>query len=437
MKRLGIFQAFKGGIHPPEYKELSKDSAVESVPLPEKVILPLSQHIGAPAKPVVKPKDRVVKGQLIAEACAFVSANLHSPVCGTVVSISRNFVAGGVKTDCIVISVEDSSEEFRYEPLNDPEPGQIVERVREAGIVGLGGAAFPTHVKLSPPEECPVDTVIINGAECEPYLTVDYRLMIENTEEVVEGAKLIQRAVNAKRLVFAIESNKEDAAQKIASYAGSSAEVFVVPTKYPQGSEKHLIKTVLGRVVPSQGLPFHVGVLVQNVHTALAVKRAVYDGIPLYERVITVSGQSIEKPSNFKVPLGILASDVIKAAGGFKEEPCKVIFGGPMTGVSLGRLEVPVVKGTSGIVALPKELSSVFDESDVCIRCGRCVEVCPVFLQPYLLGTLGRLGKGEALLGNNVLDCIECGSCAYICPSRRNLVQLIRLGKLKAREVSS
>jgi electron transport complex protein RnfC len=431
--------SFKGGIHPKEYKELSKDHPIQRVSPPERIALPLSQHVGAPASPVVSPKDKVVKGQLVAEAKGFVSANIHSPVCGTVVSITQHYTCTGTRAESILIEVEDSEEEFRYEPLSEPSGKEIVERVKEAGIVGLGGAAFPTHVKLSPPAEYPVDTVIINGAECEPFLTVDYRLMLENADELLMGAELLKRAVDAGRVIIAVESNKADAAQKIRERAGgySDIEVVVVPTRYPQGSEKHLIKTVLGREVPSGGLPFHVGVLVQNVQTTIAVKRAVYDGIPLYERVITVTGPSINNPGNFLTPLGALASYLIDLAGGLKEDVYKVIFGGPMTGIALGRLDVPVVKGTSGIVALSSDMAFSFDETDTCIRCARCVSVCPVGLEPYLLGTLSRAGRAEEALEHNLLDCIECGSCAYICPARRNLVQLIRIGKAKAREIKA
>lgn len=430
-------RSFKGGIHPKEYKELSKDSPIQRVSPPERIVLPLSQHVGVPASPIVSPKDKVIKGQLLAEAKSFVSANIHSPVCGTVVSIIQHYTHTGARLESILIEVDDRNEEFRYEPLFEPSSSQIIERVKDAGIVGLGGAAFPTHVKLSPPAEYPVDTVIINGAECEPFLTVDYRLMLENTDELLLGAELLKTAVDAKRAIIAIESNKADAAEIIGDKASgcSGIEVVVVPTKYPQGSEKHLIKTVLGREVPSQGLPFHVGVLVQNVQTAIAVKRAVYDGIPLYERVITVTGPSINNPSNFLVPIGTLASYLIDLAGGLKEDVYKVIFGGPMTGIALGRLDVPVVKGTSGIVALSSDMAFNFDDTDTCIRCGRCVSVCPVGLEPYLLGTLSRIGKFEEALEHNLLDCIECGSCAYICPARRNLVQLIRIGKAKAREI--
>lgn len=428
-------KAFKGGVHPPEYKELAKNRAIERLPEPGRVVLPLSQHIGAPARPVVKPKEKVIKGQLVAEASGFVSANIFTPVAGTVVSISRQPVAGGGLSECIVIEREDGSgEEFRLEPLHDPAPSQIVERVKEAGIVGLGGAAFPTHVKLSPPDDYPIDTVIINGAECEPFLNVDYRLMLEKPEQLIAGALLIKKAVAAKRLIIAVESNKKDAAESLRNRAGDGIEVVIVPTKYPQGSEKHLIKTVLGREVPSGGLPYHVGVLVQNVQTAIAVKKAVIDGLPLYERVITVSGPSIERPSNFLVSIGTPASEIVEAAGGLKEDVAKVIFGGPMTGIALARLDVPVVKGTSGIIALSETVAGTFDEADICIRCGRCIDACPMGLEPYLLGTLSRLGKGEALLEHNVFDCIECGSCAYICPSKRNLIQLIRIGKAKARE---
>lgn len=435
MLKISAFKAFKGGVHPPEYKELSKDKAITPVFPEKRVVLPLVQHIGAPAKPVVSPKEKVVKGQLVAEASSFVSANIHSPVSGTVVAITKHPVAGGFRADSIVIEADGESTEVRYDPLKEIESTQIVNRVREAGIVGLGGAAFPTHVKLSPPKEYPIDTVIINAAECEPFLTVDYRLMLEKTEDLIEGALLIKAAVEAKKLIIAVESNKEDVAKLVEAKAGDELEVVLVPTKYPQGSEKHLIKTVLGREVPSGGLPFHVGVLVQNVQTAIAIKRAVVEGIPLFERVITVSGEAVENPANYLVPVGMLASEIVEASGGLKDNVSKVIFGGPMTGIALSRLDVPIVKGTSGIIALPEDIASSFDTQDICIRCGRCVESCPVFLEPYLLGTFARLQKAEALLEHNVLDCIECGTCAYICPSKRNLVQLIRLGKLQVREL--
>lgn len=437
MIRVNFRKTFRGGIHPPEYKEISKDHPIRKLDAPKRVVLPLSQHVGNPAKPVVKPKDKVVKGQLIAAAQGFISANIHSPISGTVVAITKHHSASGIPLESLIIEREDSDDEFRYEPLENPEPRSIVERVFEAGIVGLGGAAFPTHVKLSPPKEHPIDTVIINGAECEPYLTVDYRLMIENTDDIIAGALLVKEAVGARRVIIAIESNKEDAAKKVASILPSKIEVALLPTKYPQGSEKHLIKTILGREVPKQGLPFHVGVLVQNIQTVIAIKRAVYEGIPLYERVVTVSGQAVNNPSNIKVPVGTLVSYIIDSLGGLKEDVKKVILGGPMTGIALGRLDVPITKGTSGIVALPSGISSRYDESDICIRCGRCIEVCPMFLQPYLLGTLGRLGKADALIENDVYDCIECGSCSFICPSKRNLVQLIRLGKSIAREVKN
>lgn len=430
---------FAGGVHPPEYKEISKGCQIEKAPVPERVVLVLSQHAGAPAQPVVNVRDKVKKGQKVAEAQGFVSANLHSPVSGTVKAITTHLTCTGARATAVLIQTEDDGEEMRLDVRENPSPQDIVGLVREAGIVGLGGAAFPTHVKLSPPEEYPVDTVILNGCECEPYLTVDYRLMIENTDETITGLQLLMTAVGARRAVIGIEDNKPEAIEQMrrAAARGENIEVVSLPTKYPQGSEKHLIKAVLGREVPSGGLPFHVGVLVQNVQTALAVKRAVIDGIPLYERVITVTGQSINRPANLLVPLGMLASDIVEYCGGLRDDTGKVIFGGPMTGFALGSLEVPVVKGTSGIVALPESLVEKYPEEDVCIRCGRCVDVCPARIMPNTLGTLGRLGLIEEAVDNDLMDCIECGSCAYICPARRNLVQYIRYAKAKAREVRS
>ncbi len=433
-----MVRTFEGGVHPYYYKELVRDKNIIKAEIPSRLVMVLSQHVGAPSNPLVKVKDKVKRGQKIAEAQGFVSANLHSPVEGTVVAIKPSFVCSGAKNPSIVIEVEGLGEEERMEVKENPTPQEIKDAVKEAGIVGLGGAAFPTHVKLSPPPECPIDTIIINGCECEPYLSVDFRIMVEYPREVLEGVQLIKEAVGGNRTVIAIEDNKPEAVEaikrEISNFDG--IEVSVLHTKYPQGSEKHLIKVITGREVPSGGLPFHVGVLVQNVQTALAIKRAVKDGIPLYERVISVTGQAIRSPRNFIVPVGMLASDILEQAGGLKQNAAKVIFGGPMTGMAIGSLDVPVMKGTSGIVALPKDAVEPYPETDVCIRCGRCIEACPARIMPNHLGTFGRLGMVERALDYNLMDCIECGACAYICPARRNLLQYIRYAKAKSRELS-
>lgn len=433
-----MLKTFSGGVHPPEYKELAREKTIIRADLPSRLVIILSQHTGAPAKPIVELREKVKRGQKIAEAQGFVSANIHSPVEGTVIAIKPHLTSLGVRALSILIDVEGEGEEQRFQVSENPSPDDIRNAVREAGIVGLGGAAFPTHVKICPPEEFPIDVVILNGCECEPFLSVDFRLMVEKPAEILQGMEFLRSAVGAKRAFVAIEDNKLEAVEAIRKEASkfNDLEIVTLPTRYPQGSEKQLIKAVVDREIPSGCLPFHVGVLVQNVQTAFAVRNAVKEGIPLYERVVTVTGQSILNPSNFIVPVGMLAKDLIDQAGGLKDDIGKVIFGGPMTGHALGTLEVPVIKGTSGIVALPKDMVSVYPEEDICIRCGWCVEACPARIMPNLIGTYARLNFIEKAVELNLMDCIECGICAYICPARRNLLQYIRYGKAKSRELN-
>ncbi len=426
---------FKGGVHPPERKELSAEKVIETAPLPSLLILPLSQHIGAPLAPVVGVGDEVREGQLIADSEAFVSAPLHAPASGRVKAIEPRLSFTGVKINSIVLEVSDSQEKTGLAPLTqaDLTPEKIRKRAREAGLVGLGGAAFPTHVKLSPPSDKPIDTVLINGCECEPYLTCDYRLMLEEPEEIISGLKLIMIAVGANRGVIVVEENKRDAGQILNEIAEKeeNIEVVLTKTKYPQGSEKHLIKAVLDREVPSGALPFEVGAYVQNVQTTIALSRAFWKGEPLTERVVTVSGEAVSHPKNLKVKLGTPAQDLIEFCGGFSEEPDKVIFGGPMTGFSIFDFSVPVVKGTSGILALKVGEIELGDRSNECLRCGRCLDACPVFLMPVTLANLTLAGDIDGLEAKGALDCVECGSCAFVCPTRRPLVQLIRYAKFE------
>lgn len=429
-------RGFKGGVHPSYFKELARDKPIEDLPLPEKLILPLSQSIGAYPEPLVERGDEVKEGQKIAESSAFVSALLHSPVDGQVESIGSHPTFTGAMLPCITIKVSGSSnsevkETFSGRDFEEISPDEVRRLVKEAGLVGLGGAAFPTHVKLSPPPDKPIDSVIINGCECEPFLNVDFRLMVEETEKLIDGFKLIMQVLNAAKGYVGIETNKPEAIKVVSKALEGKPNMKVVPldTKYPQGSEKHLIKAILGREVPSGGLPFEVGAYVQNVQTTIAISKAVRERKPLTERVITVSGPGVVEPKNLRVKLGTLASEVVEFCGGLKENAAKVIFGGPMTGFALGDLKVPIVKGTSGIVVLTDDLVVESSNPLACIRCGRCVEVCPVSIAPFAIANFTAFKMWEKVEEYDALDCIECGSCGFICPTRRPLVQLLKYAK--------
>lgn len=425
---------FQGGIHPPDKKELAKDSPITPARVPGKVIIPLSQHTGAPAKPIVSIGQEVKKGQMIGEPSAFVSAPVHSSVAGKVIGIGEFPNAMGRMIASIVIE-NDGSEEWTS--LKDtPDymklaPEELKEKIKNAGIVGLGGAAFPTAVKLSPPKEKPIDTVIINGAECEPYLTADYRLMIERPRDVIEGLKVLMRVLGVRKGFVGIENNKPDAIAKMKEAAAGERdiEICALEVKYPQGAEKMLIKAITGREIPLRGLPMDVGTVVQNVGTACAIYEAVRYGKPLIERVVTVTGEGIKRPSNLLVRIGTMISELIEDCGGFVNGAAKVIAGGPMMGFALGSLDVPVTKGTSGILVIPEEGIVHAEDFKPCIRCGRCIDVCPMGLMPSILSVLSEKGHYEDMKEYNLFDCFECGSCAYVCPSKRPIVQLIRLGK--------
>ena len=425
---------FKGGIHPPEKKELSRERAIRRAKAPAMVVIPMTQHIGAPCKPMVEVGQRVKAGEMVGTADEFISAPVHSSVSGKIIAITDYPSATGKPALSVVIE-NDYMEEWI--PLSDRMDyqalliDQLKHMVKDAGVVGMGGEAFPTHVKLTPPKEKPIDVLVINGAECEPYLTSDHRLMLQNSREIIEGSKIIMRILGVKKTVIGIEGNKPDAIAVKSEAAASEPEISVtgLEVKYPHGAEKMLIKTALNRKVPRGGLPMDVGVVVQNVGTAIAVYEAVRYGKPHVERAITVTGEAINYPANLIVKVGTLITDIIEECGGFSTEVAKVISGGPMRGFALSGLDVPVTKGTSAILALPAEGIAHAEEFRNCIRCGRCIEICPMGLMPSVLGVTAEKGFYEMSREYNLFDCFECGSCTYVCPSNRPIVQLVRLAK--------
>ncbi len=428
-------RSFRGGVHPPEEK-ITSSLPIQEMPLPKKVVILLSQHTGAPAKPVVKVGDRVKIGQKIGEAQGPISSTIHASLSGKVVDISDHSHPLGPPSLAVTIE-SDGRDEYHPKIKHNNDyfrlhPNEIREIVREAGIVGLGGAAFPTHVKLSPPEDKWIDTVILNGCECEPYLTCDHRLMIEKIYEIVQGLKIIAKTLEVTSCYIGIERNKRDAIKAMREEIRNEANMEVIPlkTKYPQGSEKQLIKAILNREVPSGGLPLDVGVIVQNVGTALAISEAVRKGRPLIERVVTVTGKGIKHPANLRVRIGTLFQDLIDYCGGFRGRPGKIIMGGPLMGFNQYTTLVPVIKGTTGILVLLKEEVVEISERS-CIRCSRCVDVCPVDILPNLIAQYARKDRFDWAEEYGILDCMECGVCAYVCPAKIPLVQLIKYAKVQ------
>lgn len=431
-----------GGIHPSENK-LSESARIERLPLPKSVIIPLSQHIGAPATPVVAKGDRVKTGQLIGKSAGFVSCNIHSSVTGTVTAIDNLPDGAGIRKMSVVISVEpdefeegiDVSDKTIREFIADPK--EIIGKISEAGIVGMGGATFPTHVKLSVPDGKKAEYLVINGVECEPYLTADHRVMLERGEELLIGVRILAKALQVDKVIIGIENNKPGAIESLRKLAGIIApEIRVEPLKvqYPQGGEKQLIAAATGRQVPSGGLPIDVGCVVQNVGTALAVYEAVVKGKPLYERVVTVTGKGLGRPANFLVRIGTPINEIIAAAGGLPEDTGKVIGGGPMMGRAMSNLDAPVTKGTSGVLLMTKKEAGRLPEQN-CIRCAKCVRVCPMGLEPYMLKQLSVKSVWDEAERNAITDCIECGSCSYTCPSSLPLLDWIRLGKSEVMKI--
>lgn len=425
---------FKQGIHPKYNKELTKDKPLKIAKRPEEVIIPIKQHIGAPLKALVKKGDQVDLGQKIADGDSFVCAPIHASVSGTVKEIRKVTDPGGNIVDAVVIEAAEedtlNSGLEKHENLDGLDAEEIRNIVREAGIVGMGGAMFPTHVKISIPDDKNVDYVILNGAECEPYLTVDHRVMVERPESIVFGLKALMKAAGAPKGIIGIEDNKPEAIESMRDAAKNddNIEIQALETKYPQGGEKMLIEALISREVPAGGLPLDVGVVVNNTSTAAAVADAIRDAKPLYERSISITGRGINSPQNLIFRVGTSIGELIEQAGGLKENAAKVITGGPMMGAAQKSLDIPAVKGTSGILVLVKDEVEDFEPSP-CINCAKCVDACPMFLMPTQLVDFAKHDMVEELEDWQVLSCIECGSCSFVCPAKIPLVHHLRLGK--------
>lgn len=441
MKRV----TFPGGIYPPHRKEESLSEPLVSVDCPEEVIIPLSQHIGAPCKAIVKKGDRVREGQLIAQSDSFISAVIHSSVSGEVIKIEKkpHPVLGAYSA--VVIKTDENYEKQLYETAREEplEPEDIIARVKEAGVVGMGGAAFPTHVKLSVPEGKSVDTLIVNGAECEPYLTCDHALMKRKASELLEGIKLLDKVLRPENIYIAVEDNKKAAAfsfeellQKQKGRLKAITRVVLLKAKYPQGGEKQIIKAITGREVPPGGLPLDIGFLVHNIGTVNAIYEAVFFGKPLIERIVTIAGDCVAAPRNCLVRIGTTVRDLVdKRAIELRSSPGKIIFGGPMMGINQTSMDVPVMKGTSGILFMSDKEKMSRQETE-CIRCAKCVDVCPVNLIPTKIMKTVKHKKWDLTEELNVSDCMECGSCSYACPSRIPLVQYIKEGKFSLSKIA-
>lgn len=430
---------FSHGIHPPEHKELTAHLPLRRMPYPAEVVLPLRQHAGKPARLVVAKGQHVERGDLIAAADGWVSAPVHASASGWIEDVEWWPHPDGSMCQAVRIRVERYSAQVER-PRIVPDwrtltPMQAVQAVQDAGVVGLGGAAFPTHVKLAPPEGMRIDTIVINGAECEPYLTTDHRIMVEHPERVMLGVRIMMYTLRAQRAVIGVERNKPDAIAALERVKPTDLDVTILPltVKYPQGAEKMLVKSVLDREVPSGKLPASVGVVVQNVGSAATIAEVFETGLPLVERIVTVTGKGIGRPSNLVVPVGTKLCDLLDFCGGRTADAAEVLFGGPMMGLAQRDLDVPVLKGTTGIVVLAAdEVRGV--ESHPCIHCGRCLDACPMFLNPSLLGDLAKAGRVEEMEAAHLADCMLCGSCSYVCPSNIPLAQLFQASKLSLRK---
>lgn len=428
---------FKGGVHPSENKVQTENEAIQIFDAPKMINVALLQHIGAPLNALVKPGDRVLKGQKIADSEAFMSAPVHSSVSGIVKKIEfLPFPLSG-KVNTIIIENDGEEELAELTTIKDWKKAskqELLAMVREKGIVGVGGACFPTHIKLNPPKDVTIDTLVMNGAECEPYLNADNRLMLEDPKSIIEGIKIIMHILGVKNAKIGIENNKPEAIASMikASEGDNGIEVCPLKTQYPQGGEKQLIKAILDREVPSGKLPSAVGVVVQNTATAALVYEGIVKGMPLIEKVVTISGKAVKKPMNLKVRIGTMFRDMLDYAEINREEVDKLVMGGPMMGMAQHTEDVPVVKGTSGLLALTTAETNPC-KSKNCILCGKCIGACPMGLEPLMYGKLAKFNQWEEMGKYKLMDCISCGSCAYICPANRPLTEAINIGKAKLR----
>jgi electron transport complex protein RnfC len=430
--------SFRHGVHPPEEKALTRELPIRRMPFPDELVLPLRQHAGKPARLCVKIGDHVERGDKLGEADGFLSVPIHASAAGTVADFQWWPHPDGTMAQSVRLTVDRFAPQVarprlvpHWEGLS---PAQVVQAVQDAGVVGLGGAAFPTHVKLAPPKDFAVHTLIINGAECEPYLTSDHRTMVEYPARVHFGIRVMMHALGVAKCVIGVEKNKPDALAALAAMIPGDLDITVLPltVKYPQGAEKMLIKSVTGTTVPSGKLPVSVGVVVQNVGSVAAIAEVFETGLPLIERIVTVSGHGLHRPANLIVPVGTKLRDLLSWCDGVTPDAAEVIFGGPMMGLAQADLDVPIIKGTTGVVVLVRReirLAQMYP----CIHCGRCLEACPVFLNPSLLGDLARTGRFEEMAELHLADCMLCGSCAYVCPSNIPLSQLFQAGKVALR----
>ncbi|MBD3369454.1 electron transport complex subunit RsxC [Candidatus Fermentibacteria bacterium] len=422
---MGKLKSFAGGTHPPDRKHLSSDKAIERLPAPETVCVSLCQQLGAPSEPTVKKGDKVSRGQEIGSQSGFISLPTHSPVGGTVLKVEDMPMPHRRSGPAVLIKTETEEGGQVFEPwpeFREHSPEEIVERIKLAAVCGMGGASFPTYVKLSPPPEKNIDTLILNGVECEPYLTADHRLMLEHPDDIILGMEILVYALGAENVMMGIEMNKPDAVELMRE---KGVEVVPLKVKYPQGAEKQLIDAALGREVPAGGLPLDVGVVVQNVGTAKAVAEAVRDGVPSLRRLVTVTGLGVESPVNLDVAVGTPFSALIEKAGGYREDVARLINGGPMMGIAQYTDEIPVVKGTSGVLALNSHEARDVAEGP-CIRCGKCTDSCPMKLVPSRIARFAEYEKWEQAEKQGALDCIACGTCSYVCPAGRYLVHYIK-----------